>query len=101
VTRRIGTGASRNCASVDADVELLHQPREFVEVIAEEAGESFDTAADRLQRRLLEIVAHSMIGKRLVDFRIEPSHDIRRRSGRCEYAEPLVDHETLHAGLLE
>src|ERR1041384_6567618 len=70
------------CASIDRDVELFHQPREFVEVIAKEAGELLDASTDRLQRGLLEIVADGTIGKRLVDLRVEPGHDARQRSGR-------------------
>src|SRR5262249_60953760 len=75
-------GRVARSASVDRDVELFHQPREFVEVVTEEAGELLDAATDRLQRRLLEIVAHGTIGERLVDLRIEAGGGGPRRPRR-------------------
>src|SRR5262249_48706209 len=86
-------GRVARSASAVTDVELFHQPREFVEVATEEAGELLDAATDRLQRRLLEIVAHGTIGERLVDLRIEAGDGARRRPRRPAHTEPLPDHQ--------
>src|SRR5262245_12332931 len=87
--------------SVGRDLEFLHEARVLRIVLAKQAVESFNAAADRFQRLFRETLAHGRIGYGPVGFGVEPNCDRIGGSRRQEHADPLLEHQPFETLLLE
>ena len=73
----------------------------FAESLRTSVAKSLRRAADRIVGRLEHAVADLLIGQRLAELGVEARDDVRRRAGRHEHAEPLIEHHALEARFLE
>src|SRR6266700_2442290 len=86
--------------SIDADLQLAHEPAVFLIISAHHCCELLRSVADGLESVLRKAFANFCLGERLHDVGVEPRHDLLRRPCREKYALPLLDSERLEARLL-
>src|SRR5690242_11160842 len=83
------------------DIELLHQARVLVEILAGETRKILRQASGDLRRALVEMRPRAAVGQRLADGGIQARDQCRWSAERNECCIPGLQHQARKAGFLE